>query len=271
MRIVTGTGRCGTSMVCNLLMEAGADFGQSEDRSSPDAFNPRGYFEYPDVIRLNTHLVTGAPLTLLQRNALKPSPLSGMLIAACKTAYLFTENPAAILRRASRRQADMQAILNAHGKRIIKDVRFSMTLTAWRRVTNVERALYCYRHPSEVARSFARVYRIPLKMGYRMWIRRAEQFFEQADGVPLVLVDYNRLLAKTHQIEEMQRLFRFIDKSAEENEARALIARTVDPREETAAPSQVPRGALDVYERLQALHERHAAVSIFRASDSDAP
>lgn len=51
--VILGMHRSGTSLVANLLQQAGFFVGRSEDLIRADRWNQKGYFEQWDVYRLN--------------------------------------------------------------------------------------------------------------------------------------------------------------------------------------------------------------------------
>ncbi len=49
MKIITGVGRSGTSLVANILSAVGTDLGESSRHLPPDENNIKGYFEDLDT------------------------------------------------------------------------------------------------------------------------------------------------------------------------------------------------------------------------------
>ncbi|MEO0250376.1 MAG: hypothetical protein ABIN58_12800, partial [candidate division WOR-3 bacterium] len=58
--VVVGMHRSGTSLVANILREAGFFVGRDEDLIRPDRWNEKGYFEKWDVYRLNEEILQDA-------------------------------------------------------------------------------------------------------------------------------------------------------------------------------------------------------------------
>ena len=59
MKIVTCCSRSGSSFICQLLHEIGADFGDEKNLVNPDKWNKKGYFENRSVNTLNHELLFG--------------------------------------------------------------------------------------------------------------------------------------------------------------------------------------------------------------------
>ena len=53
MRIITCCSRSGSSFVCQLLHELGANFGEPDKLVKPDEWNKKGYFENRSINKIN--------------------------------------------------------------------------------------------------------------------------------------------------------------------------------------------------------------------------
>jgi len=110
MKIITGMHRSGTSLVAKILFEAGADFGSPESFYPKDKWNTEGYFEQPDIHRINMPLIHGR---------------------LGKYAYFKLPSTATILRRAERLSTKIAEAIRTYRKKTVKETRFCLTLPAW--------------------------------------------------------------------------------------------------------------------------------------------
>ncbi len=261
MRIVTGSGRSGTSLVAQLLAAAGGDFGPPERLQPADSHNPRGYLEDQEVMELNIRLLLGLladPATML---GTRPAGTGRRLLdSALKMQYTMPVRRRTLLARARRWRAEMEQIAMSREGLIVKDPRFSSSLRAWREIADIPCVLYCLRHPCEVAESTARSYGVPRWVGYRMWQVRVREFLRQSVDLPVVMVNYNVLLDPETAPRELIRLLRFLDVDPSVVDADALLERGIDPRLRrfTVENDPLRRSVRALWEELKARHERHA-------------
>jgi hypothetical protein len=190
MIVVTGMHRSGTSLFAQLLLRLGLDFGNpsgfSADRSRLEA----GYTEHDDVIDLNSLLITGFPRH------------QGALAAALSQAvYTRMPGPAAIARRAATRAAELREAAARYQGLAVKDVRFCLTLDAWRPFVPIDRVVVCLRHPGEVVRSLRSRQRYPLWLGYRFWNYHVRSLLRQIEGLPVLYVRFEALTGAGHGAE----------------------------------------------------------------------
>ena len=68
MRIITCCSRSGSSFVCQLLHELGANFGEPDKLVKPDEWNKKGYFENRSINKINHELLNDDFLTEDDKN-----------------------------------------------------------------------------------------------------------------------------------------------------------------------------------------------------------
>lgn len=175
MHLITGMHRSGTSMVARLFLEAGADFGDPSGFYGPDQWNPEGYFEQREIQAVNMSLIHG--------------PWG-------RLAYFLPPGPRRIELRASRDLgASIDDISRRHEGRFVKENRFCLTLSAWRRQgAQFESIVLCLRDPHAVAISLRRRNKIPLRLGYQLWRLHLDRLLEASEAIPMHLIRYEHLL-----------------------------------------------------------------------------
>lgn len=275
MIAVTGMHRSGTSFTCNLLHAMGADCGDDGLLLEQDAWNQKGYFENLEVLALNNRLILGKVPAELYEKVLASS-LSEGVKANLKSLLNLPSFIFPILgnmeRRALQCSEKMEGLSSKYRKTVIKDVRFSLTIGAWRKHGDVEKVLYCYRHPMEVAMSLKKRQHIPLWKGLRLWEQHVEQFFRQAKGLPVVVVNYHNLMGgKESAIAEMRRLYSFLKRPFDEAEARQVLGSVREDglyhnrRPETALPERFDA----LWKKLENLHGRYEKLSVLEDAHED--
>lgn len=262
MLIVTGMHRSGTSFVAGALHELGVDLGERAGHYATDEWNPAGYFESLAVMVLNDRIVLGDALYVERFRTVEPGRRpwwARLVMTTARSRYLLMRNTAGVERRAGRKRGEIERLGREHKGMVVKDPRFCLTLSAWRRYAAVDGALLCYRHPQEVARSLLRRDRMPLPFGLRMWALHVEAFLAGAVGLPVTIVDYNRFFDPDRQLDELARCFAFVDRPFNGATARQVLERTLrsDLKHERAADAALPDRCRRLYEELHALHERH--------------
>ncbi|MBF0170481.1 MAG: hypothetical protein HQK87_05250 [Nitrospinae bacterium] len=258
MLVITGMHRSGTSFVANMVQKIGAPFGP-DDLLGGDQWNPRGYFENIDVIDLNNRLIVGESAGL--KGLVDGGRLGfGQRLKRTlgKARYALFPGGGDMAAKGAAHADEMDGLARRLAGCAVKDVRFSLTLPAWQGRGAVERILYCYRHPTEVAGSLAKRDRLPLWLSYRLWRIHVERFLDAVGETPVVCVDYNNFFDDTRRIDETLRLFRFAGQEASREKAEALLAQVIDPSlRHNRADGALPGATRACYHRLEEFHERH--------------
>ena len=261
MRIITGTGRCGTSMTAALARARGADFGPKGDLIPADKLNPEGYLEHRPTVYLNTILQLGEHVRPRELFEDLHVPVARRLLnRLSKVRYVLPSPPKVVKRRASRRRPEFEMIARNLEGCVVKDPRFTSTIHAWAEHAPIEGVLYCYRHPAEVARSQAHAYHLPLLVGYWLWLVRVREFLRIAQGLPVTFIEYGRLLEHSTAIEEGRRVAAFLGQpQPTEAEVEAMLYDNVRRvhRRFSAQRDEVPGPVAGLYETLNRYHEVH--------------
>ena len=260
MHIITGMHRSGTSFVANLVKRLGADFGDESLLIAKDRWNEKGYFENWEIVDANNRLILGDALAYLYRKvfALRCGPkLKSLLQGAINAPAFVHPRRAPILRRAPRLAVRLGELGGKYDTAVVKDVRFSLTIGSWRKAARVGRVLYCYRHPYAAARSLWRRQNIPLRKGLKLWLYHVNEFFEQAEGLELTMVDFDRFFEEDPATGEVERLCGFLGLPFDPGEASALLDEVLDRklRHNMGADEDLPPIIAGTYARL---HEWHA-------------
>ncbi|MBP7692754.1 MAG: hypothetical protein KA764_12590 [Anaerolineales bacterium] len=277
LAILTGVNRSGTSFTANLLLELGFDLGPRDLLLGADHRNARGYFENKEVLQTNIQLLLGDWVTpenwVDEIEGRRLGYLARWRMKLAKIQY-FLVDPGRIAARAQQaEQADrIKRLAHKYSGSVLNDARFSSTISAWAQHVPVASVLYSFRHPAEVAQSLNRAYGLPIWAGYLFWRQRVLDFFSQAEGMPLVIVHYERFFASEHREAEVQRLFRFMKRDYRREEALATLERVLDHGlRHHVAPGTVrlPARVEAVYQTLQHYHTLHAELSPFRRPPSE--
>lgn len=145
--LILGCGRSGTSMVAGAFAKAGYWTGFSS--WEPNRFNPQGYFEDPDLIRLNEQILLPfmqSPLeTLAKRHpATQTAPNERLWLGVLAPNVAVTPNPAIFA------AMDRYA---THSPFCLKDPQFCYSLEAWRGHLPDARFICVFRDPQLTAES----------------------------------------------------------------------------------------------------------------------
>lgn len=255
--------RSGTSFVGQLLSALGADFGTEADLLKEDIWNSRGYYENVNIIKLNNYLILGKHLAKMHNSTLNCEThykVVSFVRAIANFPAFISFKPCNIHKRIPQISSKLRNTSLKFKNTIVKDVRFSLTIEAWRKYGNIEKILYCYRHPNEVAMSLNKRQHIPIRKGLQLWQLHVDQFLKQAVNLPVVMVSYqNLMLSKESAIKEMERLYHFLDLQYDQGEADAVFDLVCDlhlhhNKSNDMITSEKIKKRWDI---LNALHEQH--------------
>lgn len=260
MIVVTGMHRSGTSAVTQLLAELGMDLGDPDQLLAADDWNAQGYWENLRVLLCNDQLVMGGggfypkPYYRLPR----PQRPGTMRLRMSLLWMRFTLFPSlsAIERRAARRNEEMKQLTEEFQGRVVKDPRFCVTLSSWQRHRAAERVLVMLRRPDEVANSLSRRNRLPRRFGLSLWRLHYRALLQALEGLPVVFVDFNRLLQKDTCDAELERVWAFSGRSVRPEIKTELQQRVINPRLATGGgPLQsIDKSTATLYRQLQQYH-----------------
>ena len=205
---VLGMHRSGTSVVTQLLGALGLDLGSEDDLLDPDAYNPQGYWELGQVVRLNDrllHRLGGA----WDR---PPHPPSGW-------------EKAPDLEDLRREAGDLVERFRARNTRWgFKDPRTCLTLPFWLTVLPEPRFVVCVRDPSSVSASLVRRDGMESADALQLWLRYTSAALEYSTGFARILLSYDDLI--TDPVSQTRRVAGFL--GVPETAAQAAAARIAD-------------------------------------------
>ena len=266
--VLTGANRSGTSFAANLLLELGCDLGPADRLLGPDYRNERGYFENKEILAANLSLLLGPwidpALWVDDIEGRRTIPwLTRLLMVAAKAQY-FSGGRRTLSRRAAARRDTLKQLAARYSGVLVNDARFSSTLSAWRQDASIERVLYIYRHPAHVARSMKAAYGLPIGLGYLFWCQRVREFLRQAEGLPVVIVQYDRFFDPEGCQSEMERLSHFLGRSFDARQLMQALVKVRGPELrhwDEGHSTEASGRAMDVYALLNRYHRQYSTLS----------
>jgi hypothetical protein len=170
---IVGMHRSGTSMVANLLQQAGLNLGDAADLMPPAAENPEGFYEHLQFVKLNDEVlnVAGAAWD-------------------CPPAAGFDWDDSALdsFRARARRLAVPLEERLPWGW---KDPRTSLTLPFWRSAFGPLRIVAVVRNPLEVVTSLHRRNAFSTALGLTLWQIYAERILDDASPDERLVTHYD--------------------------------------------------------------------------------
>jgi len=270
MNIVTGPGRSGTSMVANLLLEMGLNFGPSSLFLPADQWNERGYFENTEIISLNISLITTNLFNPKYRamDPIKHTFFTRTTMNLQKVIYLLPLKNRRIVKKAESIKKDIESLCCKYKNITIKDPRFTLTIGQWIKHGNIGKALFCYRNPYDVAVSLNRAYHAPMPLAFWIWKDRVVEFFRQIKDVNLVIVNYNNFFKSSTAKNEMKRLYEFAEREFIHEEAEYILGKIVDKRKKHSSGSEtkLPRKIRSILKKVNTYHEIYSTLKPFHGS-----
>lgn len=258
MDIITGMHRSGTSLIANLLFSMGADFGPPNLFLKANKWNTKGYFENRDIIDLNNRLIIGdwAGIDYWIAANEDHNLVKKIMWNLGKFRYLWLPSRKEISQRAARMKVEIEKLSTTCENRMVKDTRFSLTVSDWMRYGNVGKILYCYRNPTDVALSLKKRDGLPMFVSYRLWYEHVRRLFESVGGHKLMVVNYDNFFREETREAELDRVLRFANVSRAEVDLEAVVGRVLDSdmRHNASQASGMPRYVQNWYTRLNEYH-----------------
>lgn len=174
--LIIGMHRSGTSLTTRLVNMLGAYFGPPMGRPEITIDNPKGFWEHPDVFRLNEALL-GA-----QSDSWKDLPHFPLDAAAAP--------PQTLQRHIGRIIGNMEK----QRPWVLKDPRFCLTLPFWRPHLECPVGVVVSRNPVEVALSLQARDGFSLEFGVALWEHYAVSALSNVRGLPHVHVRHHAML-----------------------------------------------------------------------------
>ena len=193
MRIITGMHRSGTSLVTRTFHHLGANLGDESTFYRPDKWNPEGYFEQPDIHRINMPLVNGI---------------------FWKFSYFYLPSTSTILRRGRKMSDLIRKTYRKYDNVLVKETRFCLTMPAWLAAgAQFEKVIICLRHPYEIARSIQRRNHTLLSHGYYLFNEHNQRILKHVEqaGSQVWFVSYANLLNRERAAHEIGAALDFME------------------------------------------------------------
>jgi hypothetical protein len=235
--IVTGPMRSGTSCVTGLLELCGFDLGRNiRVLRNPTPMNPRGHFEHDLLVTINERLLVEA------------APFGGV----------FAPPPRGeIMDLAGRREKYFRLFLEKFDGDLCKDPLFCLTLGAWRRVwPELRRAVFCLRHPADVALSMGKRYGTDFGEGLRIWREYSSRFIENSGGsgaeaLRVFIFDFDRF--RREPLGAFAELLNWLGRPFDPETLRGRIASFWAEPASSSAPGggALPDGVRNLYSELR--------------------
>lgn len=191
--------RSGTSLVSQLLFEAGYQFGPVDDFYPADKWNAPGYFESKPILDLNSTLITGLPRT---KSRLHATLSQGI--------YLSMPPAKRIHRRGLKHKKRIADTAAQYQGLFVKDPRFCLTLPLWARHTKIEKIIVCIRHPMNVAASLKRRQHVPYSLSFKFWNYHVNSVLEHFPRNHSCFINVDELVDQGG-LENLRAVMRFLD------------------------------------------------------------
>ena len=241
MKIITGMHRSGTSIVARLMFEAGGDFGDPNTFYRPEKWNPEGYYEQPEFHAINMPVINGP---------------------FWKLSYFHLPSTKTLTKRAAKYSKEIRAVSEKYGDKIVKEVRFCLTLPGWRaQGTRFERAVVCLREPLEVAKSVDKRFHVGYRRSLELWRIHNERLLENLGDLPRWFIAYHNILNPETRRREIAAALEFMDLDHSDATLDRLSQLIRSPRNSADAREaiQYPRRVQDMWDTLLGLHQAQFA------------
>jgi len=176
--IVLGMHRSGTSLTTRLINLMGAYFGPETSVGEITIDNPKGFWERPEVFRLNDSLL-----------ASKGCAWHDLSRWNGQEAHIAPEH---ILKTINKLVLGMDAFRPW----VLKDPRLCLTLPAWRPFLEVPIAVIVHRDPVEIALSLQKRDNFSLAKGIALWETYAAGIMENTRDIPKIRIQHHDLLER---------------------------------------------------------------------------
>ncbi|NBO17947.1 MAG: hypothetical protein EBV03_01740 [Proteobacteria bacterium] len=168
--LILGMHRSGTSMITRLVNMMGAYFGPESAVGEITSDNPKGFWERPEVFKLNDAILGAHGCTWSDLRRWEPG------------------NAARIPDKLAQNIKKIVLGLDANRPWVLKDPRMCLLLPGWLPHLEVPVAVVAYRHPLEVALSLYKRDRLPLEYGVALWEYYTVHMLNASMRLPRVFV-----------------------------------------------------------------------------------
>ena len=241
MILIAGMHRSGTSLLAGLLHKAGADFGNSENFYPADEWNPDGYYEQQNVLKLNMKLLHG--------------PWG-------RFSYLSMPSPKTILRRGRHLNGTLREVSKGIENQIVKENRFCITLPAWQQSgLKIDKVVVCLRHPWDVVRSLKKRNHLPFVVGFKLWHEHLLRILNASEGIERRLFLYENVITDSSSLTEFTAILNFIGVYQEEQTTDLMLKEYLrKPNFTKNRYAQLPQYVEILWNRLLEEHKSQSAL-----------
>ena len=180
---ILGMHRSGTSSVARGVNLLGVSLGKKSQLGGAGEDNPTGFWENQEISNLETRLLTRLGITW---DTTKPLPKNWLQSEAVRP---FNDELSELI----------SSNFDSHLSWAWKHPQTCLLLPLWREVLEKSNAklscLFVFRNPSEVASSLFKRDFIPLDKAIGIWFHYNIVALENAAGLPIVFLNYDRFLA----------------------------------------------------------------------------
>lgn len=177
--VVLGMHRSGTSLTTDIIRTLGSYAGSPDELMAPDNFNPSGYWEHVDAVKIDDEIL-----------AALSTHWSG-LVSASDLARLPEERRTEWTARA-RKLVDS---LKGRESYVLKDPRMSLLFPFWREVLDDVVCVIVWRDPLSVTQSLLARDRQPPLLSLAAWEHHYRTILRDTADLPRVLVSYDDVIA----------------------------------------------------------------------------
>lgn len=177
--VVLGMHRSGTSLTADVIRTLGSYAGSPDELMAPDNFNPSGYWEHVDAVKIDDEIL-----------AALSTHWSG-LVSSAGLARLPEERRAEWTARA-RKLVDS---LRGRESFVLKDPRMSLLFPFWREVLGDAVCVIAWRDPLSVTESLLARDRQPPLLSLAAWEQHYRTILRDTADLPRVLVSYDEVIA----------------------------------------------------------------------------
>ena len=186
--IVLGMHRSGTSLVTRLINMMGAYFGPETSVGEITADNPKGFWERPEVFKLNEAILAANGCSwhdLIRWNSEVTPAIPPPIMKTMQKIILG---------------------MDAFRPWVLKDPRLCLLLPVWRPCLEVHITVIVHRNPMEIALSLQKRDGFALDKGLVLWERYTQGIIAHSRELPKIFVQHNQLLE--HPVEACQSLYK---------------------------------------------------------------
>ena len=234
--VVTGPLRSGTSCVTGLLERCGFDLGGNvRILRKLTEHNPRGHFEPDLLFTINDRLLFEVPGDDFDMFHVPDEP--------------------ALRKLADKRDRYFQMFIRRFDGQVFKDPLLCLTLPFWEeRWPEIQRTIFCLRHPMAVARSMEKRCRLPLDQSLDLWTTYATRFFSVERSATFVF-DFDAFTKEPHGA--LARLLRWLERPMTSDAVAMCLENFFEATHvhwsDVDCASGVPSNILDIYEGIRTL------------------